>query len=105
MKKKISIVALIAVLASLFALPVQASGSYIVASGVIGGLGGQIGLGLLIGAVLAIIICLVLRAGMKSVRSKGEANDYVVGQLQLGFQNDRYSHTTTRRVKVNNDKR
>ncbi len=103
MRKKISFIALVMTFALVLILPVQATGPYTLAAVFIGGMELRIGLGLLVGAVLAIIICMAVRAGMKSVRPKSEAGEYVVGQLKLTSQHDQYTHTTTQRMKINNN--
>ena len=48
----------------------------------------------------ALIVCSILSAGMKNVRIGSEAHAYVSGDLCLTGRNDRYTHTTTSRVKI-----
>ena len=50
--------------------------------------------------VIALIVCSILRAGMKNVSAKTEADAYTVGSLQLSRRIDRYTHTSTSRVKI-----
>ncbi len=55
---------------------------------------------LLGGAAIALVICFVIKAGMKSVRKSADAKDYAVsGGENLSVCTDRFTHTTqTRRV-------
>lgn len=52
------------------------------------------------GAVIALVICLVIKAGMKSVRKNADAGAYAVaGGETLRVRTDQFTHTTqTRRV-------
>ncbi len=55
---------------------------------------------LLGGAAVALVICLVIKSGMRSVRRRADAKDYAVsGGEKLSVCSDRFTHTTqTRRV-------
>ncbi len=53
-----------------------------------------------ISAVIAMIICLILRGKMKSVRKGTRADAYVVGSLNLTASRDQYTHTTETRTKI-----
>lgn len=50
--------------------------------------------------IIALIICLIMRAGMKSVRAKSDADPYVSGTLELTQRRDQYTHTTETRRKI-----
>lgn len=58
----------------------------------------------LIGAAAAflvsLLVCSILKAGMKNVRLGAEAQAYISGRLNLTWKRDQYTHTTTHRVKV-----
>lgn len=51
----------------------------------------------------ALVICLVLRAGMKSVHAGVQADEYVAGGLVLAGSSDQYTHTTRTERKIEND--
>lgn len=50
--------------------------------------------------ILSLIVCLILRMGMKNVRVKSEASSYTVGNLKLEKKVDRFTHKTHSRVKI-----
>lgn len=57
-----------------------------------------------IGIVLALAVCLFLKAKMKSVRQGTEADTYVTAEgLNLTEQYDNYTHTTETRRKISQD--
>ncbi len=57
-----------------------------------------------IGVVLALAVCLFLKAKMKSVRQGAEADTYVTAEgLNLTEQYDNYTHTTETRRKISQD--
>lgn len=57
-----------------------------------------------IGVVLALAVCLFLKAKMKSVRQGAEADAYVTAEgLNLTEQYDNYTHTTETRRKISRD--
>ena len=57
-------------------------------------LGGAFGLSLLISCVIALIVCMVFRSQMKSVRTQTTANQYVGnGGLNLTLSRDIYRYT------------
>lgn len=57
-----------------------------------------------IGIVLALAVCLFLKAKMKSVRQGAEADTYVTAEgLNLTEQYDNYTHTTETRRKISQD--
>ena len=57
---------------------------------------------LLVGCGVALLICLLLKAKMKSVRKGAEADVYVTAEgLDLTKRYDRYTHTTETRVRKN----
>ena len=60
---------------------------------------------LLVGCGVALVVCLVLKGKMKSVRRGAEADVYVTAEgLDLTERSDIYTHTTeTRRKKEKND--
>ena len=53
-----------------------------------------------ISCVISIIICLLLLLKMHTVHQKTEANDYVSEKLKLSRKEDRYTHTTQTRRKI-----
>ena len=53
-----------------------------------------------ISCVISIIICLLLLLKMHTVHQKTEANDYVAEKLKLSRKEDRYTHTTQTRRKI-----
>ena len=53
-----------------------------------------------ISAVIALIVCLILRGKMKSVRKGTHADAYIAGGLNLTASRDQYTHTTETRTKI-----
>ncbi len=64
------------------------------------GIAGSLGLGLIIGAAIAFIVCMILKAQLKSVRKATEALHYNVGGLNLSLQRDQFTHTTVTKTKI-----
>ena len=63
--------------------------------------GGGLALGpIIIGFVLSLIVCLILKAGMKNVSIKEEAAAYIASALKLTAKSDRFTHKTETRVKI-----
>ena len=59
---------------------------------------------LAVGCGVALMICLMLKVKMKSVRKGAEADAYVTAEgLNLTERYDRYTHTTETRRKISND--
>ena len=56
-----------------------------------------------ISAVIALIVCLILRGKMKSVRKGTHADAYVTGSLNLTASRDQYTHTTETRTKIEHE--
>ena len=56
-----------------------------------------------ISAVIAMIVCLILRGKMKSVRKGTHADAYVAGSLNLTTSRDQYTHTTETRTKIEHE--
>ncbi len=50
--------------------------------------------------LIALIVVSILKAGMKNVREKSEAGNYVSKALNLTHRADRFTHTTTARRKI-----
>ena len=64
-------------------------------------LGGAFGLSLLISCVIALIVCMVFRSQMKSVRTQTTANQYVGnGGLNLTLSRDIYRYTSQKRRQI-----
>ena len=64
----------------------------------------SLGKGVLIGVVLALAVCLILKGKMKSVRQGVEADEYVTADgLHLTERYDHYTHTTETRQKISKD--
>jgi len=63
----------------------------------------RIGIILLVPLLIAGIVILVLTSQMKSVAKATEATSYMVGNLHLTERQDRYSHTTESRRKIEKD--
>ena len=61
---------------------------------------GTIALIALASVVFALIVCVLLKAKMKSVRKAAQANAYVSGELQVTASRDQYTHTTETRTKI-----
>lgn len=49
------------------------------------------------------IVCLILRGKMKSVRKGTHADAYVTGSLNLTASRDQYTHTTETRTKIEHE--
>lgn len=64
----------------------------------------SLGTGIVIGVVLALAVCLILKGKMKSVRQGVEADEYVTADgLHLTERYDHYTHTTETRQKISKD--
>ena len=64
----------------------------------------SLGTGIVVGVVLALAICLILKGKMKSVRQGVEADEYVTADgLHLTERYDHYTHTTETRQKISKD--
>ena len=64
-------------------------------------LGGALGLSLLISCVIALIVCMVFRSQMNSVRTQTTANQYVgTGGLNLTLSRDIYRYTSQKRRQI-----
>ena len=61
---------------------------------------GMIALFAVISCVIALVVCLILKGKMKSVRKGREANAYAAGELALTASRDQYTHTTETRRKI-----
>jgi len=55
---------------------------------------------ILIPLIIALIVVAVLNNKMKSVAMAAEASEYVVGDVDITESYDRFTHTTTTRVKI-----
>lgn len=93
MKRKLTLMILLVLIVAILVMPVQAqghgdggSGSYLAA--------------VAISFLIAFIVVSILKAGMKNVRCKEEAGNYVSVGLNLTLQKDQYTHTTTSRRKI-----
>jgi len=53
--------------------------------------------------IIALLVCGILRSGMKNVHVGTEAAEYITGSLSLTARQDRYTHTTTSRVKISSN--
>ena len=69
----------------------------------VSGIGTTILVCLGISAVIAMIVCLILRGKMKSVRKGTHADAYVAGSLNLTASRDQYTHTTETRTKIEHE--
>lgn len=69
----------------------------------VSGIGTTILVCLGISAVIAMIVCLILRGKMKSVRKGTHADAYVTGSLNLTASRDQYTHTTETRTKIEHE--
>ena len=69
----------------------------------VSGIGTTILICLGISAVIAMIVCLILRGKMKSVRKGTHADAYVTGSLNLTASRDQYTHTTETRTKIEHE--
>lgn len=50
--------------------------------------------------LIALVVVSILKAGMKNVGTKGEAQGYESRPLNLTLRRDHFSHTTTTRRKI-----
>ena len=67
-------------------------------------LSASLGTGIVIGVALALVICLILKGKMKSVRQGAQADAYVSADgLHLTERYDLYTHTTETRQKISKD--
>lgn len=57
-----------------------------------------------IAAAVSLVVCLILRAQLKSVRPGVEARNYIVGGLHLTGQRDMYTHTTRTERKIERER-
>ena len=64
---------------------------------------GSIGLGLIIGAVIAFIVCRIFKNQLKSVYKGSEAMEYIVGGINLVLQRDQFTHRTVTKRKIKDD--
>ena len=69
----------------------------------VSGIGTTILVCLGISAVIAMIVGLILRGKMKSVRKGTHADAYVTGSLNLTASRDQYTHTTETRTKIEHE--
>lgn len=68
--------------------------------------GAAIVIGLFVGCLVALIVCMVLRGKLKSVRKAVSAGQYVVpDSLHLSASEDMFSHVTETRVRIESDER
>ena len=64
----------------------------------------SLGTGIVVGVGLALVVCLILKGKMKSVRQGVEADEYVTADgLHLTERYDHYTHTTETRQKISKD--
>lgn len=56
-----------------------------------------------ISLLVALIVVSILKAGMKNVSEKEEADHYISSELSLTQRTDRFTHKTTTRRKVETD--
>ena len=54
--------------------------------------------------VLSLLVCTILKLGMKNVYIGSEAGKYISAPLQLTRRQDQFTHTTTRRVRIQQQK-
>ena len=54
--------------------------------------------------VLSLLVCTILKLGMKNVYIGSEAGNYISKPLHLTRKQDQYTHTTTRRVRIEQKK-
>ena len=53
--------------------------------------------------LFALIVCLMLKGKMKSVRKGTQANTYISGNRNLAASRDQYAHTTETRTKIEHE--
>ena len=56
--------------------------------------------GVVVGLLLALIICSILKSGMKNVAAASEAGNYISAPLELTSKEDWFTHRTHSRVKI-----
>ena len=64
---------------------------------------GTIAIIALASCVFSLIVCMLLRGKMKSVRMARQANAYVSGELNVTASRDQYTHTTETRTKIEHE--
>ena len=64
------------------------------------GMTGSVGLGIIIGVIVAFLICKSFKNQLKSVRMQSEALQYIAGGLNLTKEIDQFTHTTVERRKI-----
>lgn len=64
------------------------------------GEGGSVLIGVVIGLAAALIVCLIQKGKLKSVRKGAEASNYNVGGLDLTRRIDQFTHTTVSKRKI-----
>ncbi len=106
MKKKIRALLLVFVMAFTLAVPALAAPALAAPAAAYGPMDAlasnpqYIGIGLLIGVILAFIICFIFKGQLKNVRKGTTAENYVSGSLNLTARSDRFTHRTTIRRKI-----
>ncbi len=60
--------------------------------------------GIVVGLLLALIICSILKSGMKNVSAAWEAGSYIAAPLELTAKEDHFTHRTHSRVKISQKK-
>ena len=64
----------------------------------------MLGIAVLVSCVIALIVCLMFKAQMKTARMKTDATDYInSGAVQLTIREDRFTHRTETRVLIEKD--
>ena len=61
---------------------------------------GTIAIAALISCVIALVVCLILKGRMKTVRKGAHADAYVAGNLNLTDSRDQFTHITETRTKI-----
>lgn len=63
-----------------------------------------LGICVLVSCVIALVVCLIFKAQMKSARIKTDASDYVDRRdIQLHVEEDRFTHRSESRVRIHDD--
>jgi len=66
-------------------------------------IGRPIAIGVVVSFLISLIVCAVLKSGMKNVAASREATAYMMGELNLKHKRDRFTHTTATRTEIQSD--
>ena len=97
---KHKIIALVLIFALAFTLSIPAAASAYGPVDVLADNPECIGIGVVVGIILAVIIAFIFKAQLKNVEKGTTASNFVSQELTLTSRSDRFTHRTTTRVKI-----